>query len=129
MVYVSSLWRASELGQSIWCDFISRELLDSGGLLEMVSQGVRGVTSNPAIFKKAIGEGVEYDGPISAFSKAGLSVEDIYQELAIEDVGRAADILLPVFQATGGLDGYVSLEVDPRLADDVDGTVAQAVKL
>lgn len=128
-MYVSSLWRASELGQSIWCDFISRELLDSGGLLEMVSQGVRGVTSNPAIFKKAIGEGVEYDGPISAFSKAGLSVEDIYQELAIEDVGRAADILLPVFQATGGLDGYVSLEVDPRLADDVDGTVAQAVKL
>lgn len=126
---MSSLWRASELGQSIWCDFISRELLDSGELLRMVSQGVRGVTSNPAIFKKAIGEGAEYDGPISALSRAGISVEDIYQELAIEDVSRAADIMLPVFQATGGLDGYVSLEVDPRLADDVEGTVAQAVKL
>lgn len=126
---MSVLWKASEMGQSIWCDFISRELIDSGGLLDMVSQGVRGVTSNPAIFKKAIGEGQEYDGPISAYARAGLSVEEIYEELALEDVGRAADVLLPVFQATGGLDGYVSLEVDPRLADDLKCTVEQAVRL
>nr|WP_321500525.1 transaldolase [uncultured Dethiosulfovibrio sp.] len=129
MMDLSVLWKASELGQSIWCDFISRDLIDSDGLLDMVSQGVRGVTSNPAIFKKSIGEGQEYDGPISAFSRAGLSTEEIYEELVLDDVGRAADVLLPVFQTTGGLDGYVSLEVDPRLADDRDGTVEQAVRL
>ncbi len=126
---MTTIWKAAELGQSIWCDFISRDLLDSGGLLDMVAKGVRGVTSNPAIFRKAIGDGTEYDGAISAMAKAGLTAEEIFGELSAEDVGRAADQLLPVFEATGGLDGYVSLEVDPRMAFDAGKTVVEAERL
>lgn len=125
----NNITKAAELGQSIWCDYISRDLLDSGGLEDMAAQGVRGVTSNPAIFKKAMGEGSEYDGAMAALAKEGLTAWEIYGRLALEDVAKAADLMLPVHKATGGLDGYVSLEVDPHLAFDAQATVEEASKL
>ncbi|MEA3283959.1 MAG: transaldolase [Synergistota bacterium] len=126
---MTNIWKAAELGQSIWCDYISRELLSSGGLDEMMEKGVRGVTSNPAIFNKAISKGDGYDDAIKAMAKSGMSDLDIYEGLALEDISDAADRMIPVFEATGGTDGYVSLEVDPRMADDEERTVSEALRL
>ena len=113
-----------ELGQSIWYDNISRSLLDSGGLQELVDNGVVGVTSNPSIFDKAISGSSDYDSAISKVSDK--SDIEIFQALAIEDIAEAADILFPVYESSKAVDGYVSLEVDPRLAHDTDGTVKEA---
>jgi transaldolase len=117
------------LGQSVWFDFIRRSLITSGELAELVSQGVRGVTSNPAIFEKAIAGSPDYDEEIRALAKTGLSVEALYETLAIKDIQMAADALAAVYRSTAGRDGYVSLEVSPFLADDTDGTTAEARRL
>ena len=117
-------------GQSVWYDNISRTVLGDGSLAALVRDGeVRGVTSNPAIFEKAIGGSDAYDADIRRLKAAGRSAEQIYDELAIGDIRAGADLLRPVWDATRGGDGYISLEVSPRLADDAEATVADAVRL
>jgi len=119
----------ADLGQAIWLDFVRRSHLDSGELDRALANGLRGVTSNPSIFEAAITGGEEYDAPILRLARGGADERSIYETLAIEDIGRAADVLLPLYQASAGEDGYVSLEVSPTLADDTVATVAEARRL
>jgi transaldolase/glucose-6-phosphate isomerase len=116
-------------GQSIWYDNIRRGLLTSGELARLVGLGVAGVTSNPTIFQKAIGETDEYDDDLRGMTGRSDTAMLLYERLAFEDIQRAADILLPVYDRTDGADGFVSLEVPPALAHDTDSTVAEATRL
>ncbi len=117
-------------GQAVWLDFLSRELLDKGELARLIeSDGVRGVTSNPTIFEKAIGHSADYDGSIRRLLKEERAPEQILEALMVEDIRHAADVLRPVFDATRGADGFVSIEVSPYLADDTKGTIAEAKRL
>jgi transaldolase / glucose-6-phosphate isomerase len=114
-------------GTAVWVDQIRRSLTHSGELQRLVEENsLRGVTSNPAIFEKAILGSPDYDEQIEQLARDGLLARAIYQEIAIQDVQEAADVLRPVFDASGGTDGFVSLEVDPDLAFDCDRTLAQA---
>jgi transaldolase len=118
------------LGQSLWLDYIHRDLLDSGELRRLIEQdGIRGVTSNPTIFEQAIGGGTSYDTAIAALAREGRDARGILEALAVEDVARAADAFRPIYEMTGGNDGFVSLEVAPDLAHDTEGTVAEARRL
>ncbi len=119
----------STLGQAIWLDFISRDILANGHLAELVAEGVTGVTSNPTIFHKAMTQGELYDDDFRALADAGKSVREIYESLAIADIQAAADVLRTVYDATQGRDGFVSLEVSPDLAYDTEGTIAEARRL
>ncbi len=115
-----------EMGQSLWLDNITRKLLDDGVIQRYIDEySVTGLTSNPSIFDKAIGGGW-YDDAIREKSAAGVEGEDLFFELAIEDLRRAADAFAPVHSATDGVDGFVSLEVSPELAYDTASTVAAA---
>lgn len=117
------------LGQRLWLDNITRELLDTGGLAAYIRDfAVTGLTSNPTIFEKAITGSSAYDAAIRA-AGAGLSAEAVFESLALSDLQRAADAFLPLHQATGGVDGWVSLEVSPLLAYDASSTVAEALRL
>lgn len=117
------------LGQSVWLDYIDRALLASGELARLIREdGVSGVTSNPAIFGKAIARG-GYDADIARLVQAGHRPAEIYETLTVGEVQHAADVLRPVYVASGGRDGYVSLEVSPRLADDTAATIAAARRL
>ncbi|MFO1110255.1 MAG: bifunctional transaldolase/phosoglucose isomerase [Bradyrhizobium sp.] len=118
-------------GQAVWLDFLARGFVAKGDLKKLIeSDGVKGVTSNPAIFEKAIGSSDEYDGSIAkALKKGDRSVADLFEAVAVEDIQNAADVLRPVYEATDGADGYVSLEVSPYLANDTKGTVAEAKRL
>jgi transaldolase / glucose-6-phosphate isomerase len=119
-----------KLGQSIWYDNIRRAMLTSGDLAKKIQEDdLRGVTSNPTIIEKAITGSTDYDEQMRALVQSGKSVMDIYEELVIEDIGNAADILKPVYDKTDGIDGYISLEVDPRLAFKTDETIEQASRL
>ncbi len=122
------LVEVQKYGQSIWYDNIRRGIITSGQLQAMVDQdGLRGITSNPAIFEKAIGESHDYDQAIRALvSQGATSATEIYERLGIEDIQWAADVMHPVFDATGGRDGWVSFEVSPYLAADTDATVKYA---
>ncbi len=120
---------AAAIGQAIWLDFIRRSFLDSGELGKLVGKGLRGVTSNPSIFQKAITASTDYDAAVERLVGEGRSVNDIYEALAIQDIRRACDIMQPVYGSTDGLDGYVSLEVNPKLAYDTEGTVMEARRL
>ncbi|MBW3612483.1 MAG: transaldolase [Chloroflexi bacterium] len=113
----------AEQGQSPWIDFIDRDLLDSGKLEQMIDDGIRGLTSNPTIFAKAVASG-QYAELVSSMSDS--SPEAIYEEIAISDVGDAADLLRPIYDESGGADGYASIEVEPALADDADATLRRA---
>jgi transaldolase len=116
-------------GQSLWLDNITRSMLDDGAIQRYIdSYSVTGLTSNPSIFDKAIQSG-DYDDAIRVKSGQGLSHEDLFFELAIEDLRRAADLFLPIHERTDGIDGWVSLEVSPLLAYDTAGTVAAAKSL
>ncbi|MBO0933065.1 transaldolase [Fibrella aquatilis] len=118
--------------QSIWLDLIDRQLMNSGSLQRLIDEdGVRGLTSNPAIFEKAISGSSDYDDDIRQLAQEGKSNDDIFYGVAISDIKRAADIFMPVYNddEVVGADGYVSLEVSPRLALDTDGTIAQAREL
>lgn len=118
------------MGQSPWLDYIHRGLITSGELARLVAEdGIKGVTSNPTIFEKAISGGPEYDDQIQALASGGASVPEAYTEIATEDIRRAADALRPVYDETSGADGYVSLEVDPDLAYDAQKTVSRAEEL
>ena len=123
------LAQLEKLGQSVWLDFIRRSLITSGEMATLVAQGVQGMTSNPAIFEKAIAGSADYDDEIQSLVKAGMSVDAIYETLAIKDIQMAADVLAPVYRSTGGRDGYVSLEVSPFLARDTERTTAEAKRL
>jgi len=118
-------------GQSVWLDFLARKSIAQGELKALVeNDGVRGVTSNPAIFEKAIGHGDDYDGPLATLLKSrDRGVGDLYEALAVEDIQHAASVLKPVYDKLGGADGYVSFEVSPYLARDTDATVAEARRL
>ena len=119
----------ANLGQSIWLDNISRGLLTSGGLQALVDDGVLGVTSNPTIFEKAISGSADYDDQLAELSRAGAAPEDAFEALAIQDIRAAADVLRPTYDRLDGADGYVSLEVSPRLARDTEGTAKAAERL
>ena len=122
--------RLHALGQSIWYDNIERRLLNDGSLAKLIARGeIRGVTSNPSIFNKAISSSPDYDASLQPMAWAGWQPERVFFRLAVEDIRRTADLFLPLYQATRGGDGYVSLEVNPNLAHDTRGTVAQAKKL
>jgi len=119
-----------DLGQSLWLDNITRTLLDDGTLARYIAgYSVTGLTSNPSIFDAAIGGGDAYDAGIHAKSLAGLEGEELFMELALEDLRRAADLFKPVFDATRQVDGWVSMEVSPLLAADTDGTIAAAAAI
>ena len=119
---------ARAAGQQIWLDNLSRALINSGELARFIELGVAGVTTNPAIFHKAIAEGHDYRPALDALD-AALGAEARYERLVVEDVQRACDVIRPVFEASQGDAGYVSLEVSPALADDEAGTVAAARRL
>jgi transaldolase/transaldolase/glucose-6-phosphate isomerase len=120
-----------DFDQSIWLDFIDRKIMNTGELQKLIDEdGVRGITSNPAIFEKAISSSSDYDEDIREFADEKQNNEDLFYALAIQDIQRAADILLPVYdEEVSGADGYVSLEVSPLLARDTEGTIAQAREL
>ncbi len=113
---MSKLKELANLGQSIWYDYIRRSFITSGEFEELIDEGLRGVTSNPTIFEKAIAGSADYDEELQHLVSAGKSVDEIYEALVLDDIGCAADLLRPVYDSTDGLDGYVSLEVSPKLA-------------
>jgi len=115
----------AEQDQSPWIDFIDRDLIDSGKLAERVGKGIRGLTSNPTIFGKAVASG-QYDDLIRREIAAGHDTRRIFEEIEIADVGDAADILRTVYEEADGADGFVSIEVEPDLADDSDASLARA---
>jgi transaldolase len=118
------------LGQSIWLDYIRRDLIASGGLKRLIEEdGLRGMTSNPSIFEKAIADSHDYDEDVRAMALHGKGAEAIYESLSQRDVQSAADAFRPLYDATDGNDGYVSLEVNPHLAHDTSGTIKEARRL
>src|SRR5262252_1214962 len=131
MVMANPLRTLQEYGQSVWLDFVSRDLLNSGGLAKLVEEdGLRGVTSNPSIFEKAIGHGDDYDAQISVLQASGdLDPGALFERLAVTDIQNGADALRPVYHQTQGRDGYISIEVSPYLAMDTGGTIEEARRL
>jgi transaldolase len=124
---MTKLEQLHQHGQSIWYDFIRRDMLADGGMTDLVSEGVRGVTSNPSIFEAAIARTELYDSQIATLGDA--EPEAVFEALAIQDIRAAADILHSVYESSEGHDGYVSLEVAPTLAHDTAGTIADAMRL
>ena len=119
-----------DLGQSIWLDNITREMLDNGTLRRYIDDlSVTGLTSNPTIFDEAIGNTSAYDSGIRRKAQAGLAGEELFVELALEDLRRAADLFRPVFDRTQGIDGWVSMEVSPLLANDTKTTIDAALRI
>jgi len=124
---MNPLKQLGEFGQSVWLDFLSRELLRSGELKVLIERdGLKGMTSNPSIFQKAIAHGVDYDADIKRYAEAGEDVGQIFRHLSIKDIQDATDALRPVYDATNGVDGFVSIEVSPYLAWDAEATLAEA---
>lgn len=122
--------RLHDLGQRLWLDNITRELLESGTLGRYIADlSVTGLTSNPTIFEHAIGSGSRYDDAIRMLDAQGLSGEDLFFELGLQDLTQAADLFRPIFEASRGADGWVSLEVSPLLAYDSDNTIKAAARL
>ncbi|MGH7911298.1 MAG: transaldolase [Candidatus Dormibacteraceae bacterium] len=125
----SPLLQLQAAGQSVWLDNISRGLLNSGGLKELIERGISGVTSNPTIFDKAIAGSKDYDQGIEELRGQGKDADGVLWELILRDIRDAADTLRPVFDRRSGADGFVSIEVSPKLADDTERTVAMAADL
>jgi transaldolase len=126
---MTKLHRLADIGQAIWLDYIRRSLITEGGLQDLVDKGVRGVTSNPSIFEKAIARSDDYDEALRELKGEDLRAEEIYERLALEDIRMAADVLRPVYDETDGTDGFVSLEVSPELAHKTDATIEEARRL
>ncbi|MDE5096574.1 MAG: transaldolase [Trichodesmium sp. St11_bin5] len=123
------LLEIENLGQSIWMDNLSRNIIESGELKSMIGKkGIRGITSNPAIFEKAIAGNAIYDADIEAGIKASKSVIEIYESLVFKDIRDACDIFMPVYEETKGLDGYISIEVPPTIAKDTESTISEAIR-
>jgi transaldolase/glucose-6-phosphate isomerase len=125
----NSIQRVNELGQSFWYDNIRRGLIEAGELKRLIDLGVSGLTSNPTIFEKAIAGSTDYDSALLELATEGKSATEIYEDLVMEDIRAAADLLRPVYERTDGADGYASLEVSPLLAHDTEATYAQATRL
>ena len=124
---MSRLQRLRDFGQSVYMDEIRRSWLSDGTLQRLIDDdGLRGVTSNPAIFQKAIGQSDDYDDAVEALARRGVGVEQAYEQLVVEDIQNACDLFRPTYDASDGRYGYVSLEVSPHLAHDTDGTIAEA---
>jgi transaldolase len=123
------LRRLAEIGQSVWMDSLSRDDIENGNLERMIENGVSGVTSNPTIFQKAISHSSLYDEQLEELSRGEDDPKEVFIELAREDIQDACDLLMPVFERTNRLDGYVSLEVSPDLAYDTPATVEEATRL
>ena len=118
------------LGTSTWLDDLSRDRLQSGNLQEVIdTKSIVGVTTNPAIFAAAMGQGTAYDEDIAKLKAEGASVDEAVYSLAIDDVRAACDVFAPIYEASGHKDGRVSIEVDPRISDDAAATIAQAREL
>jgi transaldolase/glucose-6-phosphate isomerase len=127
---MNPLKHLNEMGQSVWLDFIRRDLMDSGELAERVASGeVRGITSNPSIFAQAIAGSDLYTSDLRMMSQAGWKVERIFDALSIDDIRAAAGVLLPLYEKTNGEDGFVSIEVNPQLARDTRATLREASRL
>jgi transaldolase/glucose-6-phosphate isomerase len=126
---MTKLHQLADLGQAIWLDYIRRSFITSGDLQALIDEGLRGITSNPTIFEKAIAGSADYDQDLRRLVDQARSVEEIYEALTLDDIRRAADLLHQVYEQTGGADGYVSLEVNPTLAYDTEGTIAEARRL
>jgi transaldolase len=125
----NSIHELNAFGQSVWLDNINRSMIITGKLKEMIDLGLCGMTSNPTIFDKAISLGVDYDERIVELCEAGKSTFEIYDVLTVRDVQDAADIFLPVYKESKGLDGYVSLEINPRLAYKTEETIKEGKRL
>src|SRR5881409_2371393 len=126
----SNLHKLSALGQSVWIDYLSRQMLQSGKLARMMEEdAVVGVTSNPTIFQKAISQGDAYDEQIREVLERREDAKEVFLELAVRDVQDACDLLHDTHERTGGVEGFVSIEVDPHLAYDRDATIAEARRL
>jgi transaldolase len=126
---MSKLKELEKIGQSAWFDYIQRSLITSGELKALIDKGVKGVTSNPAIFEKAITGSTDYDEDMKRLIRSERSIEEIYEALAFEDIALASDQLSVVYDSSKGRDGYVSLEVSPELAHDTKKTIAEAKRL
>lgn len=125
----SPIQQLADYGQSIWLDYINRSLLTTGRLKALIAQGLRGLTSNPSIFSQVISSSADYDEKILELKTTGKSVFEIYDALTIADIQDAADAFLPVHKATKGLDGYVSLEINPKIAHKVNEQTAEGARL
>jgi len=125
----TTIEQLGEFGQSIWFDYISRSLLRSGRLNELIGLGVTGMTSNPTIFDQAINSGSDYDEQIRELKRAGKSIFEIYDDITIQDIQAAADAFRPIYERTTGLDGYVSLEINPQLAYKTKETIEEGKRL
>ncbi|MCK5712469.1 MAG: transaldolase, partial [Hyphomicrobiaceae bacterium] len=125
----SKMRELAEHGQSVWLDYIDRPLLETGKLAAMIDDGLRGMTSNPSIFNNAIGSSADYDQRIKELKTAGKTTFDIYDELTVKDIQDAADHFQEVYAATDGLDGYVSLEIDPQIADKAEEQIKEGLRL
>jgi len=125
----TKLHAIADLGQSLWIDNISRSMITSGKLKNLIDQGLRGQTSNPTIFKQAISTSTDYDSKIQQLAQAGQSTFEIYDELTIKDVQDAADQFKGVYENTKGLDGYVSLEINPKLGNEFEMQLIEGVRL
>lgn len=124
---MNPLVKLQEFGQSVYLDEISRGMLEDGTLAGLIERdGLRGVTSNPAIFQKAIAESDDYDEAIGELRRRGMSAAQIYEELVVRDIQDAADLFAPTYRGSDGRYGFVSLEVDPHLANDTQGTIEEA---
>src|SRR5690606_12709078 len=117
------------LGQSVWYDNLSRDILNSGELKSLIETGVSGLTSNPTIFKNAIADSSSYDDEMRPLDKEGVGTEDLCEELMVHDVGNAADLLKDIYLQANGGDGHASIEVSPFLAADTDQTIEAAKRL
>ena len=122
----NALKKLAAYGQSCWLDDLSRRMMTEGELSRFVAEGVCGVTANPATMARAITSGTDYDADIQRAAAASRSTSEIYDALLTSDVRRACDILRPVYEESRGEDGFVSLEVSPWLADDTEGSIAEA---
>ena len=125
----TTIEKLAEFGQSAWLDNISRNMIETGKLKQMIGLGLRGMTSNPTIFDKSISLSNDYDERIKELHKIGKSVFEIYDELTIKDVGDATDIFKSVYDKSSGLDGYVSLEINPKLASKTKQTIEEGRRL
>lgn len=125
----NNLQQLLDQGQSPWIDNITRDMFRTGELKKLVDGGIVGLTSNPSIFQKAIGNSKEYDGELQKLVRENKSVSDIYDDLVLDDIRHAAEVLRPVYERTKGADGFVSIEVAPELAYDTEKTLAEARRL
>lgn len=125
----NTIQKLCEHGQSIWCDYLSRDMINSGELQRLFDMGVTGVTSNPTIFMKALTSGEAYDVLFDRLVREGRAGMELYEGLVLPDIADAADMLRPVYDRTDGVDGYVSLEVNPKLAYDTTRTLDEARRL